>query len=526
MIPALRIDDRPASLAMEYVAELRVRGFEGDVAHSHGERTVFATDNSIYQVAPQAVLFPRHDVDVVRIAKLAGEPRFRALKLAPRGGGTGTNGQSLTESVSVDFSRHMNAILEVNVEEGWARVQAGVVKDQLNAAIAKHRLFFAPELSTSNRATIGGMIATDASGQGSVLYGKTRDHVVELRAVLLDGTDWHSRPLTPEELEAAKGRSDRVGHVLRVLDRIRRDDAELIAERFPKLNRCVTGYDLVHLCDCAGRFDLSAVICGAEGTLALVTEATLRLHPRLSETASVLAPFATVDEVAAVVPRIVGSGVQPMILEYIDRGTMKGLLRMNDLSLGIPDDVAAATEAYLVVVLEGRTRERVEEDLGEVAELLGAAGAHDVYVLPSGQGAALLAARESAFWMVKAAGADDLVDMVVPRDKIPEYLRRVQDIARGHGSRVFGCGHAGDGNIHFSVYEPDDERREHLLHEIYAMGMGMGGAISGEHGIGRTKRAHLEALEDPAKLALWQRIKVAFDPHGILNPGVVLPPAN
>ena len=110
------------------------------------------------------------------------------LKFTPRGGGTGTNGQSLTDGVSVDLSRHMNAILEINAEEGWARVQAGVVKDQLNAAVAANGLFFAPELSPSNRATIGGMIATDASGQGSVLYGKTRDHVMELRAVFMDGT--------------------------------------------------------------------------------------------------------------------------------------------------------------------------------------------------------------------------------------------------------------------------------------------------------------------------------------------------
>ena len=169
------------SLAVDYLAELRLRGFEGDIAQGHADRTVFATDNSIYQVAPQAIVFPRHETDVVRIAKLAGEPRFSALKFTPRGGGTGTNGQSLTDGVSVDLSRHMNAILEINAEEGWARVQAGVVKDQLNAAVAAHGLFFAPELSPSNRATIGGMIATDACGQGSVLYGKTRDHVLELR---------------------------------------------------------------------------------------------------------------------------------------------------------------------------------------------------------------------------------------------------------------------------------------------------------------------------------------------------------
>ena len=215
----------------------------------------------------------------MRIAKLAGEPRFAALKFTPRGGGTGTNGQSLTDGIVVDLSRHMNAILEINAEEGWARVQAGVVKDQLNAAVAAHGLFFAPELSPSNRATIGGMIATDASGQGSVLYGKTRDHVLELRAVLHGRHRVALAAVDFGELEPRKAARTVSAMCMRVLDRIRQDDAGLIAERFPKLNRCVTGYDLVHLCDCDGRFNLNAVICGAEGTLAFVTEAKVKLTP-------------------------------------------------------------------------------------------------------------------------------------------------------------------------------------------------------------------------------------------------------
>ena len=172
---------------------------------------MFATDNSIYQVTPQAIVFPRNATDVVRVAKLASEPRFAAIVLAPRGGGTGTNGQSLTDGIIVDLSRHMNRIVSVDAEERWAWVEAGVVKDQLNDAIREHGLFFAPELSPSNRATIGGMIATDACGQGSVLYGKTHDHVLELRCVLLDGTAWHSAPLTATELEAVKASQDRVG---------------------------------------------------------------------------------------------------------------------------------------------------------------------------------------------------------------------------------------------------------------------------------------------------------------------------
>ncbi len=536
MIPALRIDDRPASLAMEYVAELRVRGFEGDVAHSHGERTVFATDNSIYQVAPQAVLFPRHDVDVVRIAKLAGEPRFRALKLAPRGGGTGTNGQSLTESVSVDFSRHMNAILEVNVEEGWARVQAGVVKDQLNAAIAKHRLFFAPELSTSNRATIGGMIATDASGQGSVLYGKTRDHVVELRAVLLDGTDWHSRPLTPEELEAAKGRSDRVGHVLRVLDRIRRDDAELIAERFPKLNRCVTGYDLVHLCDCAGRFDLSAVICGAEGTLALVTEAKLRLTPVPKFTALISIRYESFD--AALRDAGTLMRLQAASSETID-ATVLELARQDLVWLKVrewfPDDPEGPAQGVNIVEFVADVEADLHAQLARVQAALAAGGAgRRGYTVAHGHEAAtaIWSMRKKSVGLLGNMKGDRrpmpfVEDTVVPPENLAPFIREFRAALDRRGL-VYGMfGHVDAGCLHvrpaLDMKDPAQEAMvREITDEVFELTRKYKGVLWGEHGKG-FRSEYVPEFFGPLYPRM-QEIKAAFDPHNQLNPGKIAAP--
>jgi len=229
-----------------FLDALRDAGFEGEFSPAESDRTVFATDNSIYELLPQAVVFPRGIEDIVRLMRLLAEPRFGEVVLAPRGGGTGTNGQSLTTGLVVDVSRHMNRIIEINAAERWVRVEAGVVKDQLNAALEPHGLFFAPELSTSNRATIGGMVSTDASGQGSCLYGKTRDHVLELTVVLTDGAVWRSRPLSGEELAEVQRRGDRVGAVHRAVDAIEREHNMEIAARFPKLNRCLTGYDLAH----------------------------------------------------------------------------------------------------------------------------------------------------------------------------------------------------------------------------------------------------------------------------------------
>jgi glycolate oxidase len=155
-----------------------------------------------------------------------------------------------------------------------------------------------------------------------------------------------------------------------------------------------------------------------------------------------------------------------------------------------------------------------------VAEL----GALDVYVLPPGAGAQLIDAREKAFWAAKAHGANDIIDMVVPRAAIPAYMDEVARLASGSGSLIVGCGHAGDGNVHLSVFQADEEKRHEVITAVFAAGMALGGAISGEHGIGQAKKPYYLELEDPAKVALLRRIKAAFDPSGILNPGTVFDP--
>lgn len=195
MIPRLPARQHEILPPAGFFERLIEAGFQGDVETGEASRTVFSTDNSIYQVKPQGILFPRGVDDLQIIATVLGEPAFSSIATAPRGGGTGTNGQSLTSGIVVDCSRHMTRILEIDPVRRVARVEAGVIKDQLNRALEPYGLFFAPELSTSNRATIGGMISTDACGQGSCLYGKTSNHVLGLRLILADGTDWWSRPL-------------------------------------------------------------------------------------------------------------------------------------------------------------------------------------------------------------------------------------------------------------------------------------------------------------------------------------------
>ncbi|MBQ0782962.1 MAG: FAD-binding oxidoreductase, partial [Amphritea sp.] len=279
MIPRIAEIDSTQKRYLDFIEALKNSHFDGELNPDYANRVVLSTDNSIYQVLPQGVVYPKSVEDLVVLAGLAAKPGFNDIVLSARGGGTGTNGQSLSDGLIVDVSRHMNQVLEINAEERWVRVQGGVVKDQLNLALKPYGLFFAPELSTSNRATIGGMINTDASGQGSCMYGKTRDHVLELKSVFLDGTLWGSGPIDDETLEQIKQRDDRVGDVHRVVDQVFTEHHELIEAKFPKLNRCLTGYDLAHIRDEEGRFNLNSVLCGAEGSLAFIAEAKLNVLP-------------------------------------------------------------------------------------------------------------------------------------------------------------------------------------------------------------------------------------------------------
>jgi glycolate dehydrogenase FAD-linked subunit len=416
---------------------------------------------------PRAVVRPGTAAEVARVLAVANELN---IPVTARGSGTGLSGACVPQAngIVMSFTR-MAEILEIDTENHVAVVQPGVTLEQLDAATAEHGLVY-PVFPGEYSASLGGNVATNAGGMRAVKYGVTRHQVLGVEAALATG-----------ELVRSGG----------------------------KFVKSTSGYDLTQ------------IIIGSEGTLAIVTEAILRLYPRLEHRATVLAPFARLDEVTHAVPRIVASGVAPMILEYIDLMTMAGITANAGLDLGVPKAVKDQALAYLVVVLEERTDARLDESVGEVGEMLGRLGAIDVYVLPPHAGQQLIEAREKSFWTGKAAGANDIIDMVVPRAQMSEYVEKVNEVAQSHGSLIVGCGHAGDGNVHFAVFQPDPEARYKVLHGIFEAGKRLGGAISGEHGIGTEKKRYFEDLEDPANLALMRRIKIAFDPNGILNPGTI-----
>jgi len=537
MIP--RLTDRPVSdsLYHDFAAELRLRGFEGELSSSYADRTVLSTDNSIYQVWPQLIAFPKHADDLTRIAKLSGEPRFQSLTLAPRGGGTGTNGQSLSDGVIVDVSRHMNRIIEINAEERWVRVQAGVVKDQLNAALKPYGLFFAPELSTSNRATIGGMINTDASGQGSCLYGKTRDHVLELTTVLLDGTLWHSQPLAEAELDAIKQRDDRVGAVHRLLDAIWRDDAELIAEKFPKLNRCLTGYDLAHIRDEQGRFNLNNILCGAEGTLGLICEAKLNVLPIPRCSALVNVRYTSFDAALRDAPALMA--LNAASIETVDSKVLN-LARQDIIWHGVreffPDDAQPAQGINLVEFLAD-SEDELERQLAVVADKLAAEGSANGRC---GHTIARGAAAVNRIWGMRKKSVGLLgnlqgdkrpipfvEDTAVPPENLADYIAEFRALLDSHGVAYGMFGHVDAGVLHvrpvIDMKDPEQEKLVRVITDgVVALTQKYHGLLWGEHGKG-VRSEYAPAFFGPLYPRL-QDIKAAFDPHNQLNPGKIATP--
>jgi glycolate oxidase len=435
--------------------------FVGEAVHADYTHDEALT---VTPIVPLALVLPGSTDEVVEVLRVAGA---HAVPVVARGSGTGLSGAAVpvADGILVAFDR-MNRIREIDTENQVAVVEPGVTLEQLNGALAPLGLIY-PVSPGEQTASLGGNVGTNAGGMRAVRYGVTRHHVLGLEVVLADGT------------------------VLRTGG---------------KFVKCSSGYDLTQL------------LVGSEGTLAVTTEVTVKVQPRLTESTTVLAPFATVAEVTHAVPRIVASGIDPTILEYADALVLGSITRAAGIDLGIPDDVQQAAQAYLIVVLEQTTAARLDEDVEQLGTLLSDLGAIEVYVLPPHAGADLITARERLFFVTKASGADDIIDAVIPRAAIPAYLVQVAELAAEHGSFVSGCGHVGDGNVHFAVFQPDPAVRKAVTREIILAAAEAGGAVSGEHGIGTEKVAYFLETVDPAALELMRSIKKVFDPRGILGP--------
>ncbi len=531
----------PAAAPAEGAAwsELASR-IEGEVLTDRLTRMLYATDASPYEKLPLGVVRPRHRDDCISVVQHAAR---HGIPLIPRAAGTSLAGQCVGDGLIVDVSRHMTGILGIDRAAHRARVQPGVILEDLNDALIPHDLQFAPDTSTANRCMIAGMIGNNACGAYSILHGTTREHVIEIEAVLADGTVARFGPLDDDGgddagLEAKRQMATLEGQVYREVFAAVDHHRERILERYPRpeVLRRNTGYALDVLA--RGRpwvadgppFNLARLLCGSEGTLALVTEATLRLVPRPAARLVVCAHFQTLMD--AMHGTLVAVRHGPAAIELIDRRILdetREHLEHRENRFWIEDD----PEAVLIIELQGGHPDALA---ASARSLIADYRGQDLgYAFPI-----LRPPLSNRVWDLRKAGLGLLMNRPGPRKAVtviedtavavrdlPEYVARVQALMERHGTRCIYYGHASVGLLHFRPEldlgnARDRERFRAIAHEVADLVTEFGGSLSGEHGDGRLRAPFVERMLGAEVYALLRRVKQAFDPDGIFNPGKVL----
>jgi FAD/FMN-containing dehydrogenase/Fe-S oxidoreductase len=540
MIPILAPQDQLPALYRDFLEQLAAQSFSGEIRTDYATRLVTATDNSVYQLLPVAVIFPKHERDVALALRLAHTEAFRDIKLSPRGGGTGTNGQALCDGVILDVSRHMRAILELNLEQGWVRVQPGVVLDQLNDHLKPHGVFFAPNLSPSSRATLGGMINTDACGKGSRIYGKTSNHLLELRSVLLDGATLESSRMSPDALEEAKRQPGLRGEVYRSVDEIVTTRRGTIAKQFPRLARFLTGYNLAHVYDAAGYFNLNFILAGSEGTLAVVTEAKLKLTAIPKHKQLFAVRYSDFDAALRAANVLVRS--DPGAIETID-STIVGLARKDVIWHSVAHLLETQGEPELAAVnlveFESDDPQVVEGKVRDLALTLdaerGAPGKASGYTIASDPKdiAALWSLRKKGVGLLGNQRGERrpvpfVEDTAVPPERLADYIRDFRAILDRHGLRYGMFGHVDVGCLHvrpaLNLRDPEDGRLlRQISDEVTRLVKSYGGVLWAEHGKG-FRSEYSPTFFGPELYQELRKVKGAFDPYNQLNPGKLATP--
>ncbi|HEU5012028.1 MAG TPA: FAD-linked oxidase C-terminal domain-containing protein [Roseiflexaceae bacterium] len=524
----------------------------GDVLFDDVSRALYATDASIYQIDPVGVVLPRDEADIAAVLHVA---RKHHVPIVPRGGGTSLAGQAIGPAIILDCSKYMNRLLEVNVEEGWAWVEPGMVLDHLNAALAPQGVKFAPDVSPANRATIGGMISTNAAGMYSIVYGKTIDHVLELKVMLTDGSVTTLDPLTDDELREKLTADSLEGRAYRTVRRLSREHAAEIAERYPKVLRRVGGYNLDAFVPNDERrttnderatdnppssmvvrpssaFNLAKMIVGSEGTLAIILAAKLRLVPRPRHTGIGVLHFRSLDDALdAVMPCL---ACHPSALELIDDVLMDLTRKSLEYAPLLASFTSAHPHALLQAEFFGDTPEEVREKLNGLERHVRATGWHEPFTiaLTAQEKSAILEVRKAAMPLLMSISPDRkpetfVEDTSVPPERLGEYIRRFREIVQAHGTQASFYGHASVGVIHarplVNLHQAEGvTQMRQIAEEVRDLVIEFGGAFAGEHGDGIARSEFNRELFGPTLYSAFQEVKRTFDPHGLLNPNKVV----
>lgn len=498
----------------------------GDVRTTMLDRGLYAADASPYEVMPLAVVSPLDGEDLRGVVAWCGE---RGIPIIPRGAGTSLAGQVVGEAVVVDCSPHMNGILEVDAERGVARVEPGVVLDDLRRTIASRGLAFGPDVSTATHATIGGMIGNSSAGASSLVHGMTDQHVLGIDGILADGDRFDFATVDP-----SAGGSDRArGLARRLADIVRPIESEIDA-RFPRVSRNVGGYRLDDVLERLvrgdGLVDLGRFLAGSEGTLAVTAAATLRLVPRPTERVLLVLAFPDVADACRQVPGLVETGpsaVELMDAHIIDAAAAQAVFEADVRTL--PGIDGSRAGAVLLVDYQGDDRDRLVETARKAIELASLDPARASIVEDPGLQARTWAIRTTGLGLISKPDGDHLPmpgleDCGVPLDRLSGFQEEFDRLIGSHGWTGVFYAHASVGLLHVRPRIDlssvgDREAFLRLRDETLDLVLSYGGSISGEHGDGRIRGDLVARMYGPRIVEAFQQVKSAFDPAGILNPG-------
>ena len=500
----------PTEIA-ELSLQLRRRGVEDVIDSTSLSRALYSSDASLYRVLPQAVARPRSTDELLAVLDAA---RAAGTSVTTRGAGTSCAGNAVGPGLIVDTSRHLTKIISIDPDARTAQVEPGVVQASLQRAAAPHGLRFGPDPSTHNRCTIGGMIGNNACGPRALGYGKTADNVVALDVVTGSG----------ERLRLGAPNHDQLT-VLEPLKALVQGNLATIRTEFGRFGRQVSGYSLEHLLPENG-FDVARFLAGTEGTLAVITEATVRLVTDPPFKIMIALGYPTMADAGDAASLIVQHG--PTAAEGLDRRIVE-VVRRTRGDAAVPP--LPRGDGWMFVELAG---DDPAELRSRAAALLAAAGALDGFVVDDPvQALALWKIREDGAGLAGVSLAEAAYpgweDAAVPPEHLGAYLRDFDALLADHGLDGLPYGHFGDGCVHcridFPLTRPGGAARyRSFVEQAAELVAGYGGSMSGEHGDGRARSALLPSMYSPAALALFGQVKAVFDPQNLLNPGVLVDP--
>lgn len=493
-------------------------------------RKYFSTDGSIFTVTPSIVLYPRNENDVRKTARFAWQlaERGRIIPMTARGSGTDQGGAALGEGIMLVFPAHMNRIVELDPKSGVVVVEPGLNYGRLQQTLHTHDRFLPPFPASYEYSTIGGAVANNASGEKTHKYGSTRDFVKGLRVVLANGEVIETSRLTKRELGKKLGLSTFEGEIYRALDTLIEENRDAIEKLRLNVTKNTAGYALASVKDPDGSIDLTPLFVGSQGTLGIITEATIETETYEPDSTLYMAEFEDLAQAGKAILQLRGLKDMPTVMEMVDGQLLELVNRLNPNLL--KGTVAAPfAKVILLIEFEGTDR-KLKKTLKQAEKIL--------------QDHAKTFVREEdpeaqdKLWKIRHASASVvshsegqlkavpiIEDGIVPPEKFEEYVASVYKLFAGARLQVAIWGHAGDGNLHMQPFLDlsqlgDRQKAFKLIDEYYKLVISLGGSTSGEHGDGRLRAPYLPSLYGAEGYALLKRVKHVFDPYGTLNPGV------